>query len=120
MKKQIKKFTDLDAWQKAHLLAVQIYKTTRLFPKEEMFGLTAQMRRSAVSIPSNIAEGFARMSKKEKAQFMLIAKGSLNELQSQLLISRDVNLIKKEEFAKIAKDCIEVSKLLVGLLKSIK
>ncbi len=120
MKKQIKSFTDLDAWKKAHLLAVGIYKITSSFPKSEIFGLTTQMRRSAISVPSNIAEGFARSGKKEKRQFVLIAKGSLNELQSQLLISRDVGLMNKEELDKIAENCIEVGKLLSGLLRSVK
>ena len=77
---RIKSFTDLIAWQEAHKLALIVYKTTKKFPENEKFGLVSQMRRSAVSITSNIAEGFSRVSKKEKLQFYAIARGSLTEL----------------------------------------
>jgi len=118
-KAKIKSFTNLTAWQKGHQLVVAIYKITNKFPKEEVYGLTNQIRRCAVSITSNIAEGFSRQSKKEKIQFYFTAKGSLTELQNQLLIAKDINYLKKEKFDKIAQLTIEVAKLLNGLIKSL-
>lgn len=90
-------FTDLIVWQEAHKLVLMIYVVTKKFPREEIFELTSQMRRSAVSITSNIAEGFARRSNKEKLQFYAIARGSLVELESQLLVARDVAFITAKE-----------------------
>ncbi len=120
MKEKIKSFTDLVAWQLAHKLVVTIYKITDNFPSKENFSLTDQMRRCAISISSNIAEGFSRQGKKEKLQFYFMAKGSLTELQNQLLVARDVGYISKEEFDKIAQQTVEVGRLLTGLIKSIK
>jgi four helix bundle protein len=115
---KIKSFTDLVAWKEAHALVLMIYKITKEFPKEEIFVLVAQMRRCAISISSNIAEGFSRKSKNEKTQFYHISLGSITELQNQLLISQDLNYISKEEFTKIAEKTVEVSKLINGLVKS--
>ena len=95
---KIRSFTDLDAWREGHRLVIDIYKITREFPKEELFGLTNQLRRAAVSFTSNIAEGFSRNSYKEKLQFYSIALGSLTEVQNQLLVARDVEYITKEDF----------------------
>jgi four helix bundle protein len=81
---KIRSFTDLDAWKKGHELVLMVYKITKSFPNEEVFGLTIQMRRSAVSSTSNIAEGFSRHTHKEKIQFYSIALGSVTELQNQL------------------------------------
>jgi four helix bundle protein len=120
MDKKIKSFTDLIAWQKSHFLAVKIYKVTEKFPQRETYSLTDQMRRSATSISSNIAEGFSRQGKKEKIQFYYTAKGSLTELQNQLLIARDVEYLAKELFSDTANQTVEVSKLINGLIKSIK
>lgn len=94
---KIHAFTDLIVWQEAHKLVVMVYVVTKKFPREEIFGLTSQMRRSAVSITSNIAEGFARRSSKEKLQFYTIARGSLVELESQLLVARDVAFLTTKE-----------------------
>lgn len=96
--KKINSFTQLKVWKEAHRLTISTYKLTRSFPKEEQFGLTNQIRRCAVSIPSNIAEGFSRYSKKEKVNFYRIAKGSLSELQSQILIARDLEYINQTTF----------------------
>ena len=117
---KIKSFTDLNAWKEAHGLVLDIYAITKKFPKEEMFGLTNQIRRAAVSITSNIAEGFSRHSYKEKFQFYSISLGSLTEVQSQLLIARDICYISKIEFDKIADRTIIVNKLINGLLKKTK
>jgi len=113
----IKSFTDLTAWQKAHEFVVAIYRETKLFPKEELFGLTSQMRRAAVSITSNIAEGFSRKSHKEKIHFYFIALASLTELQSQILIARDIDFIDTEKTNKLAEKSNNVSKLIRGLIK---
>ena len=115
--KKIKSFTDLYAWQEAHKLVLMVYEITNKFPKEEMFGLTMQMRRCSVSVSSNIAEGFSRNSNKEKIQFYSISHGSLTELQNQLIVARDVKFITKEEFNKIAQQTIIVHKLITGLKK---
>ena len=117
---KIKSFTDLDTWKKGHKLVTIIYKKTKSFPREEIFGLVSQMRRCAVSVTSNIAEGFSRESYKDKIRFYYISKGSLTELQNQLLIARDVEYLTNEIFQEIALQSTEVNKLLNGLIKSSK
>ena len=117
---KIKSFTDLIAWQKGHELVLLIYQITAQFPKRETYSLVDQIRRAVVSITSNIAEGFSRQSKKEKAQFYYTALGSLTELQNQLLIAKDVNYLDKKKFHQIAQQTAEVSKLINGLIRSIK
>src|SRR3989338_687290 len=109
---KIKSFMDLDAWKEGHTLVLDIYKITKRFPKEEIFGLISQMRRCVVSITSNIAEGFSRQSYKEKLQFYSIAQGSVTELQNQLLISKDVNYITENEFQNISEQAIKVHKII--------
>jgi len=118
IKTKIQSFTDLTTWQKSHELVLVIYKTTEAFPSKEIFGITNQMRRAAVSITSNIAEGFSRRSNKEKAQFYYMALGSLTELQNQLIIVRDIGYLGDGNFDKISKQTIVVSKLINGLIKS--
>ncbi len=86
---------NLEAWRQSISLVTSVYAATRSFPKEELFGLTTQMRRAAVSIPSNIAEGAARSSRREFAQFLSVAKGSLSELETQLLISSELGFIAR-------------------------
>jgi four helix bundle protein len=113
-------FTDLVAWQEAHKLVLMIYKITKHFPKEEIFGLTSQIRRSSISISSNISEGFSRSSHKEKLQFYSISLGSITELQDQLLISKDVGYINNIEFNTIADQSVVTSKLVNGLMKKVK
>ena len=117
-KQKIISFTKLIAWQEAHKLVLMVYKITKEFPKEEMFVLVSQIRRCVVSVSSNIAEGFSRKSKREKNKFYHISLGSITELQSQLLISRDLQYISKEEFIKIAEQTVTVNKLVNGLIKS--
>ena len=112
---KIVKFTDLRAWQLAHGLAVNIYKTTRNFPPEEQFALTNQIRRAAVSVTSNIAEGFSRSTSDDKKRFYSIALGSLTEIQSQLLIAKDVGLMDEKAFQSLADESVEVHKVLNGL-----
>lgn len=115
---RIESFTDLHAWKEAHQLALLVYKITTPFPPEERYSLTDQMRRCGLSITSNIAEGFSRQGKKEKLQFYFMAKGSLTELQNQLLFSRDIGYLHNKTFQEVANRTITVHKLLNGLLKS--
>ncbi len=108
----------LDAWKVSRELVKHVYLLTKAFPKEEMFGLTTQLRRAAVSIPSNIAEGAARTGDKEFAQFLNIARGSLSELETQLLIASDLGFIKNND--PIFDIVDRVSRLITGLYKSIR
>ena len=117
-RERIKSFTDLDAWKKAHQLSLFAYKTTEKFPDKEKFGLSSQMRRAAVSIASNIAEGFSRSSAKDKEHFYVMARSSLTELQSQFLLARDLEYFKNELFLQFASQSTDVSKLVIGLMKS--
>lgn len=117
-KRKIESFTDLDVWKHAHELVILIYKVTKTYPKEEMYSLVDQMKRCGVSITSNIAEGFSRQGKREKIQFYFTAKGSLTELQNQLLLSRDVGFLPSSDFKELAYKSIIVHKLLNDLLKA--
>ncbi len=118
--KKVKSFVDLDAWKEGHRLVIEIYTLTREFPKEEVFGIVSQMRRCAVSITSNIAEGFSRQSSKEKIQFYRVSLGSLTELQNQLLIARDVGYLASSAFKKQADQTVKVQKIINGLIKYLK
>ena len=108
---------DLDVWKAAMELAKLVYLITSKFPKEELYGLTQQIRRSAVSIPSNIAEGAARNSRKEFIQFLHISLGSLAELETQLLLSEKLGFLKIKE---IENDVERIRKMLIGLIKYLK
>jgi four helix bundle protein len=119
-KDKIKSFTDLFTWKESHKLVIDIYRLTDSFPGREMFGLTIQIRRAAVSISSNIAEGFGRISYKDKLRFYYTAQGSLTEVQNQLLIARDIGYINEKEFQLIAEQTVIVHKLLCGLIKKSK
>lgn len=114
---KIRSFIDLEAWKEGHKLVLIIYKITQHFPKEETFGLVSQMRRAAISITSNIAEGFSRKTSKEKSQFYSMVLGSITELQNQLLVCRDVGYISKEKFMDVADKTITVKKLVHGMLR---
>jgi four helix bundle protein len=117
---KILSFTDLNAWKEGHKLVVMVYACTKKFPKEEIFGLTNQVRRASVSVTSNLAEGFSRNSYGEKLQFYVTALRSLTEVQNQLLVARDVGYLNHNEFEKFAEQTITVSKLMNGLIKSTK
>jgi four helix bundle protein len=116
----IRSFKDLNAWKEAHKLVLLIYQVTKEFPKDEQFGLTSQLRRAAVSITSNIAEGFSRHTYKEKAQFYSMALGSLSEVQSQLIIAADLKFIQSTQFSQLDSQTTTVSKLTNGLIKKSK
>lgn len=108
----IKDFTDLIVWKEGHKLVLMIYGVTNKFPENEKFGLVSQMRRCAVSITSNIAEGFGRKGYKEKLQFYYISSGSITELKNQLLIARDVGYLSDESFDDILRQANSAHKLL--------
>lgn len=115
---KIRSFTGLIAWQQAHKLTLAIYAVTKDFPSDEKFGLTSQLRRAAVSVSSNIAEGFRRRTKKDKQRFYEIAQASLTETQNELLISRDIQYLTPETFQKIAEQTVFTGKLITGLTRS--
>lgn len=112
-----KSFEDLIVWQKGHEFVLEVYKITKLFPKEEIYGLTSQFRRAAVSITANIAEGYKRLSQKEKLRFYNIAQASLEECKYFLILSRDLEYT--QEFEKLNNLINEVSKMLNAYCRSI-
>jgi len=115
--KKIKGHKDLEVWKKSMDFVVAIYKDTAGFPREEIYGLTNQMRRAAVSIPSNIAEGAARNGKKEFIQFLYIAMGSLSELETQIIITERLRYIPNVD--SLINECSIIKKLLNGLIISL-
>jgi len=116
-KPKIKSFTDLQVWRDGHNFVLELYRVTQKFPSNEQFGLVNQIRRAGVSFTSNIAEGFSRFSYKEKAQFYSISLGSLTEVQSQLLIGRDLGFMEKDEFDRLAEKSLCLGKMTNGLIK---
>jgi four helix bundle protein len=119
-KEKITSFTKLISWQKAFSLVILIYKITKNFPEEELYGIISQMRRAAVSVTSNISEGFSRIYKKEKIQFLYLSLGSLTELENLLLIARELGFLNKQSFDQASQLCVEVSKLITKSIKSLK
>jgi|SRR5450432_521225 four helix bundle protein len=111
-------FRDLRVWQEAMKLTTEIYKTTAGFPRHELYGLSQQIRRAAVSVPSNIAEGKGHRSDKEFVRFLLHARGSLLELQTQLLIAEELQYLGKEEAARLLSVAEGVGRALSGLINS--
>lgn len=108
----------LIVWNKANILTIEIYKVTKDFPKEELFGLTSQMRRCAVSVPANIVEGYTRRSDKEKLNFFNISRASLAELEYYIDLSFQLNYISENNYKKLLEARAEVGKLLNGFIKS--
>ena len=113
----VKSYEDLIVWQKSVCLVEKIYAITSLFPKSELFGLTSQMNRSAVSIPSNIAEGFGRRSREEFKRFLRIALGSLYELKTQALISFRLGFITQQELDSVVDLSLSIDKIIHTILK---
>jgi four helix bundle protein len=113
---RIKDFVDLDVWQKGKNLVSTIYSLTNSFPKEEMYGITSQMKRAALSVPANIAEGFGRFHFMDKAKFYLNARGSLYELKSHLLVSVDLKFASGKQVEDIIKTIDELSLKLNNLI----
>lgn len=115
---KIRSFTDLNTWKKTHELTLRVYLLTKKFPKDEIFGITSQMRRAAVSVTSNIAEGFGRHTFKNKVHFYYQARGSLTELCNQLILSKDLSYISGNEYGEISIVLEESQKLLQGLISN--
>lgn len=113
-------YKDLLVWQKSIQLVTEVYRLSKTLPKEEIYGLVSQMQRAAVSIPSNIAEGHDRNSDKEFSQFLCVARGSLAELETQLIIAKNLDYINQEQMTNISNNCYEIGKMINGLLKRIK
>ena len=113
-------YKDLVAWQKAMVLVRMVYLHTRGFPKEEKYGLAAQLRRAAVSVPSNIAEGQGRLSKKEFKQFLARARGSLLEVETQVLIATDLQYLDAKVSSELETQSHEVLRILNGLIDSLR
>lgn len=118
--KQVRSYRDLVVWQKAMSLALAIYRASAQFPKEEIYGLTSQMRRAAVSVASNIAEGQARHSRREFLQLLSHARGSLAELETQSLLAARLNFLTTDNAQEMADRIAEIGRLLSGLRKSLK
>ena len=113
-------FKNIKVWQKAHELVLEIYKLTTNFPLSERYGLTSQIRRSAVSIPTNIVEGYKRRSDKEFAHFLNIADASLEETKYHLLLGNDLKYINNGDYERLIVGAEEVGRMLYGLQKSLK
>ena len=116
----MKSYKELDVWQKAVNLAIEVYQATHHFPDAERFGLTAQIRRAATSVPANIAEGWGRGSTKEYIQFLLIARGSLMELETHMIITQKLRYLSQEQLGAIQKEVEEIGKMLNGLIQSLR
>jgi four helix bundle protein len=116
MRAPAKSFTDLIVWKKAHGFVLQVYEVTKSFPKDELYGLTSQFRRAAVSIPANIAEGFRKQSKPDKARFLNTSEGSLEECRYYLILAYDLGYMDKETLWELSE---EVGRLLNGYRSAI-
>lgn len=116
----LKSYRDLDLWKKAHSVVLEVYRLTNLFPRNEQFGVVSQLRRSAASIPANIAEGYGRRSTKELLQFLGVANGSLEELRYFLLLSRDLRYLSHEAHEVLERDLKSVAQMMQALTKSLR
>ena len=116
---EIRSYKDLLIWQKGIELTEKVYLLVKSFPSEEIYSLTSQIKRSVISIPSNISEGYGRSSTKNYIQFLRISRGSLYELETQLIISGNLNYIQKETQIKMIEELNTISRMIQGLIKSI-
>ena len=116
----LKNYKELKVWQKSYELCLELYRITAKFPKEERYGLTSQIRRSVVSIPSNIAEGYGRKTTLDYIRMLYIAYGSVCELETQILLAGDLDLIDKGEWGVLKKDIAEIERMLKALIKSLE
>ena len=116
----MKDFHELKVWQKAHQLTLAIYQITAMFPREELYGLTSQLRRCSSSIPANLAEGCGRNGDAEFARFCSIAMGSASELEYHLLLAKDLKLIKPKDHTELSQRATELKRMLTALLQKLK
>jgi len=115
----LKDFRELKVWEKAHQLTLAVYRATIVFPKEELYGLTSQIRRACASIPANVAEGCGRGSDAEFARFLQIAMGSASELEYHLLLARDLNLLNSSDYNQLAREVTEMKRMLTSLTQKL-
>ena len=113
-------FRNLKVWGKAHALVLDVYNSSRQFPRDELYGLTSQMRRASVSIGANIAQGCCRKGDAELGRFLQIAMGSASELEYELLVSRDLSLLNLDDFQRLEGEVIEVKRMLAALICKLK
>ena len=116
----LRSFTELEVWQKAHALVLDVYRVTERFPDRERFGIVAQLRRAAASIPANIAEGFGRRTTKELLQSVAISNGSLEESRYFLILSRDLGYMTADDYKKLDQQCTSIAQMLAALARSLK
>lgn len=113
-------FRNIKVWEKAHTLTLDVYETTRTFPREEMFGLTSQMRRSSASIGANIAEGCCRKGDGELSRFLQISMGSASELEYHLLLARDLEMVDPRDYERLEMEVVEVKRMLSSFIRRLK
>ena len=113
-------FKDLKVWQKAHQMTLNTYRTTARFPKDEMYGLTSQLRRATASIGANIAEGCGRRSEGDMCRFLQIARGSASEVEYHFLLARDLHLLQEKDFQALAGHADEIQRMLTALIQRIQ
>jgi four helix bundle protein len=116
----MKDFRQLQVWEKSHQFALAVYKATIEFPKEELYGLTSQIRRSSMSVPTNIAEGCGKYTDADFARFVQIAMGSASETEYQLLLSHDLGFLPKATYEQLNADVVEVKRMLASLLQTLR
>jgi four helix bundle protein len=116
----VQDFRNLKVWEKAHPLTLDIYKASKSFPREEMYGMTSQMRRASVSIGANIAEGACRRGDVDFARFLQIAVGSASELEYHLLLARDLELMKASDYQRLSDEAVEVKRMLAALMQKLR
>lgn len=113
-------FKNIEVWKKSHLLVKYIYRATESFPSSEVYGITSQLRRAAVSIPTNIAEGAAKGSNADFGRFLQIAFGSASEVEYLILLAFELNILKEDEYEQLNNQTVEVKKMLSGFIKKLK
>jgi four helix bundle protein len=113
-------FRNLKVWEKAHVLTLDVYKASKLFPREEMYGLTSQIRRASISIGANIAEGSCRKGDVDFARFLQMAAGSASEVEYHLLLCRDLQLLQSADFQRLSEEVEEVKRMLASLMKKLR
>jgi four helix bundle protein len=116
----VQDFRNLKVWEKAHALTLDVYKASKIFPREEMYGLTSQMRRASSSIGANIAEGVCRRGDVDFARFLQIAVGSASELEYHLLLARDLELMGAQDYQRLSNETIEVKRMLASLMQKLR
>ena len=116
----MQRFTDLAVWQRGHALALTVYGATRVFPREELFGLTSQLRRAAVSVPSNIAEGSKRLHRPDYARFLNLAEGSLAEVESLVIFARDLAYLDRSQASGLVTECQALARMVYSLRRRVE